>query len=140
MPLQWIPALRAAAAQVFMIAVAAAGGFGFEQLQIPAPWLSGAMIATVVLCALKIAPVMLNPIRDLAMLLAGLSMGASVTPDTLGALTSYPVSLALLALCMLALMAASTVALTRDLWMGSARRILRVRPWRADGGADHRSG
>lgn len=113
MPLQWIPALRAAAAQVFMIAVAAAGGFGFEQLQIPAPWLSGAMIATVVLCALKIAPVMLNPIRDLAMLLAGLSMGASVTPDTLGALTSYPVSLALLALCMLALMAASTVALTR---------------------------
>ena len=39
MPLQWMPALRAGAAQIFMVAMAGVGGFRLEQLQIPAPGL-----------------------------------------------------------------------------------------------------
>lgn len=107
------PGLRVAASQLYLVGAGLAGGWLFSLIQMPAAWLAGSMAATVVLCALRLAPPMLPTIREIAMLLAGLAMGVAVTPETLHALGAYPVSLALLAVCMVVIMAASSFALAR---------------------------
>jgi membrane AbrB-like protein len=96
-----------------MLAVAFAGGWIFLQVGMPAPWLSGAMIATAVLASLDLVPPLALPLRDLALLIAGVSMGASVTPESLGALGAYPASLVILAASVAGMMAASIGVLAK---------------------------
>lgn len=100
-----------------MLAVAFAGGWLFLLLGMPAPWLSGAMIATAVLASLDLVPPLAVPLRDLALLIVGVSMGASVTPESLDALGAYPASLVILAASVAGMMAASIGVLTKaGLW------------------------
>ncbi|MHB2165558.1 AbrB family transcriptional regulator [Alsobacter sp. R-9] len=105
--------LRGALAQAWPIGAALAGGWLCDRAGVAAPWLTGSMIATIVLGALRLAPPMVPTLRDLAMLLAGTTMGASVTPEAVSAIATFPVSLALLALGMITILASSTVILVR---------------------------
>lgn len=93
--------------------VAALGGFAFDWLGIPASWMSGALMATVLWGALGQARPMPGPLRDAAMLISGASMGASVTPEALAAIARYPLSLAALGVGVVAISGASTLWLTR---------------------------
>lgn len=75
------------------LAISAIGGGLAMLLHLPAGWLMGGALA-VTAAAMAGAPVGLpNPLRDLAFLLIGMSMGASVAPDSLSLIASWPVSL-----------------------------------------------
>lgn len=95
------------------LAVAFAGGAAFAWFGVPAAWLSGAMLASAVAASFRLFPPMAGPLRDASMLIAGVSLGMGVTPEALDALRSYPVSLTLLVVGMLAIMASSTFVLVR---------------------------
>lgn len=85
----------------------------FALAGLPAAWLAGSMVA-VATAALAGAPVaMPAPFRDAAFVLIGISMGAGVTPETLGQLRAWPVSLALLAASVAATLMAGTHYLER---------------------------
>lgn len=99
--------------QFGMVAAAAAGGWACAAVGVAAPWLSGAMIVTVLLGAFAAPPALDPRLRDLAMLLAGVAMGAAVTPEAVASIVRFPLSLALLALGIFAILAASTVVLVR---------------------------
>ncbi len=117
MSLPQLPVLaRAAAGQVALIVIALAAGWVFASLGLPVPWLSGSMVVTAVLAGLGVAPEMTSAMRDFALLVAGVSIGASVTPDTLGAFATYPISLVILSAGVVAIMLASTTALVLSGW------------------------
>lgn len=97
--------------QVGQILVAAAGGFVFHLLDVPAAWLSGSVVAVGLLCAARRAVPMAPGLADAAMLLAGTSMGAAATPEAMAAFARYPASLMLLALSVAA------VVITSGLWL-----------------------
>ena len=65
------------------LAVGFLGGLLFDRLGLPAPWISGAMVAVAVVSARWPLRDLHPGLRDLAMLLGGSTMGAAVTPETL---------------------------------------------------------
>jgi uncharacterized protein len=105
--------LRAAGWLAATLGVAAAGGAGFAALGLPAAWLTGAMLATAA-GALAGLPVGLPPgLRDLAFLLLGVSMGSTVTPETLDMMRAWPGSIALLVVSVVTTLAVSSFYLER---------------------------
>jgi uncharacterized protein len=80
--------------------IGAAGGAVLGLLRFPAGWLSGAIIA-VAAAALARRPVRIpDPLAQAAYVALGISLGASVTPDSLARMSSWPASLAILFLAM----------------------------------------
>jgi uncharacterized protein len=100
--LEGLPARAWQAGVLQALSIGALGGALFFALGMPAPWLSGAMLA-VAAAALAGLPVgMVDWLRRLAFIVLGFSMGTSVTPDILGQLQLWPASLAFLAACVAA--------------------------------------
>jgi membrane AbrB-like protein len=99
--------------QTVQFLVAALGGFAFHLLGIPAAWMSGAMVAVVILGAFGRSRPLPRPLADAAMLVSGATMGGGITPEALAAVTRYPASLALLVLAVAAGTGASMLWLTR---------------------------
>lgn len=93
--------------------MAGLGGYVFHRLGLPAAWLSGSVIAAVVWNVAGLGRPLSRPLADAAMLLSGASMGAGVTPEALAAVGRYPVSLMLLAVCVLVATAGSVEWLKR---------------------------
>ncbi len=90
-------------------ALAAAGGaLLFHVVGLPAPSLSGAMVGVALLLAAGRRAGMPAPIANAAMLMTGVAMGATVTPEMLGGVRQYPVSIAVFALSL-----ACTILLTQ---------------------------
>ena len=98
------------AAQVL---VAGLGGIFFHWLGVPAAWLSGSVVATVVWGAFGWGQPLPKGVVDAAMLVSGATMGASVTPEAVAAMARYPLSLVALVLGVFAISASSTLWLTR---------------------------
>lgn len=93
--------------------IALAGGGLFTLAGWPASWLMGAMVA-VAAAALAGLPVGLPPrLRDGAFVLLGISMGSSVTPESISAMRAWPASIALLAASIAATILVSSVYLQR---------------------------
>ena len=105
--------MTAILAQTVQFLVAALGGFAFHLLGIPAAWMSGAMVAVVILGAFGRSRPLPRPLADAAMLVSGATMGGGITPEALAAVTRYPASLALLVLAVAAGTGASMLWLTR---------------------------
>ncbi len=105
--------LGAVLVQAGQVLAAAAGGLAFDALGIPAAWLSGAVAAIVALGALGVARPLARPVADAGMLLAGVVMGAGITPQALEAMGRYPASLAILAVAIFAVTGASALYLVR---------------------------
>lgn len=78
------------------LAAGVSGALVFQALELPAAWLSGAMVGIVILMGFGLRPTFPDPMRDAGMLLAGCATGSSITPEMLEVLRHYPVSLALL--------------------------------------------
>ncbi|HUG63006.1 MAG TPA: AbrB family transcriptional regulator [Methylomirabilota bacterium] len=104
---------KALAYLALTLAVAAAGGAAFAAVDLPAGWLSGAMIAVAVAALFGLSADVPRRLRDLVFLILGVSMGAGVTPDVVEQLPTWPVSLAGLAVTMILVTAASYVYLRR---------------------------
>jgi membrane AbrB-like protein len=94
-------------------AAASAGALLFEALGVPAGALSGAMVGVCLLIALG-RPIRLAALlRNAALLVCGVTMGAAVTPEMLNALKTYPFSLATLVLSLAATMTVTAWFLRR---------------------------
>ncbi len=79
------------------LAIAAVGGAIFGLLNLPAGWLTGGMIA-VAIAALSRVPVEIpSPLRNVAFVVIGSFLGSSVSPELVGELPRWPISLAILA-------------------------------------------
>ena len=85
-------------AQCVTIAGAALGGAAIAAVGVPAGWLSGAMIGTALLAALRIAEPLTTPFRWAAMVSSGVAIGAAVTPQMLEKIAGYPISIAVMSL------------------------------------------
>jgi membrane AbrB-like protein len=80
--------------------IGAIGGAALGLAKFPAGWLSGAIIA-VAIAALARRPVRVPRILgQCANIVLGISLGASVTPDSVARMSAWPASLAVLALAM----------------------------------------
>lgn len=88
--------------------IGAMGGAIFHALGLPAPWISGAMLAVAGAALAGVRVGMIGWLRQLAFMVLGFSMGTSVTPTTLAKLALWPASLLFLA----ASVVATSVALS----------------------------
>jgi membrane AbrB-like protein len=84
-------------AVILTVVLAAVGGGLFHALDIPAGWLTGAMIAVAAGAMARVPLHMPAPVANGALVLLGISMGAGVTPDTLRQAAAWPLSLLVLA-------------------------------------------
>ncbi|WP_297107371.1 AbrB family transcriptional regulator [uncultured Devosia sp.] len=98
---------------VITLAVAAAGGGLAHVPGLPAGWLMGAALAVTIAAMLGAPMRMPDGLRNVVFVLIGMSMGASVAPDSLQLLGSWPVSLAALAIELVIIVAATGWMLTR---------------------------
>lgn len=95
------------------LACASAGGLAFFILGLPAPWMSGALVAVTVQ-VLAGAPAKLpEPLRFACFLVLGASMGTALTPDMIRQAATWPVSMALLGLSVVGVMGAVTLFLRK---------------------------
>ena len=76
------------------LVVSAIGGGIATLLGLPAGWLMGGALAVTGAAMAGVKVSMPSGLRDVAFVLIGMSMGASVAPDSLQLITSWPVSLA----------------------------------------------
>lgn len=97
--------------QIKLLGVAALGGFIFYLIGLPAPWLSGAMLFSGILVGTGKGPALARPLRDLAMLCSGVTLGAAVTAETLNAFARVPASLVILAITSFCAMMATGLVL-----------------------------
>jgi membrane AbrB-like protein len=100
-------------AHLAQIAVAAFGGLILQLLGVPAAWLSGAVVATVLWTSTGYARRLPQPVVDGAMLISGASMGATITPEAIAAMARYPSSLLTLAAGVIVISGASALWLVR---------------------------
>ncbi len=76
--------------------IAAAGGATFNALQLPAAWLSGAMVFVACATLARVPTLMPARLRDALFIMVGISMGAGVRPDVVERVGEWPVSMAML--------------------------------------------
>jgi membrane AbrB-like protein len=88
--------------------IAAAGGFTFTWIGFPAGLVSGSMLATAV-AALIGRPIRVPlPLARVCFVLVGILLGAVVTPETLRGIATWPLSIALLSVCSVCMIVATT--------------------------------
>lgn len=80
------------------LAISAAGGGIATLLALPAGWLMGGALAVTAAAMFGLPVGMPDRVRDVSFVLIGMTMGASVAPDSLTLIASWPISLAALAL------------------------------------------
>ena len=100
----------------FTVLAALAGGAAVGGVGAPAGWLSGAMLGVAALAATGRATPLPSSLQQAAIALAGVGMGSGLTPATLHTLARYPLSLAVMALALVAMTGASFATLRR--WRG----------------------
>lgn len=105
--------MRIVFAHLVQILIAALGGLVLDAAGVPAAWLSGSALATLLWGWSGRAKPMPRPLIDAAMLISGASMGAAVTPAAIAAMARYPSSLVLLVIAVFAISGASAFWLTR---------------------------
>lgn len=92
--------MRLLGRELLVIALAAAGGAAFLWFGIPAPWLSGGMVAVVAVGMMRPPtrplPVLRRPWFEGTMLLSGAMIGSAATPEALAVAARYPGSIAVL--------------------------------------------
>ncbi len=86
------------------LAIGVVGGAIFAALGLPAPWLSGPILATA--CAALAGAKLGLPrgVREIALIVFGVTIGAAVRPDTLAGLARWPAALIGLAVAVPAIM------------------------------------
>jgi membrane AbrB-like protein len=95
----------------FTLAAGTAGAFAMHVLHFPAAWLSGSMLLVAAL-ALARAPLFLpEPVRQLVWVMLGISIGSGFTPEILGKMLHWPLSIAGLGVTILFGIAASATFL-----------------------------
>lgn len=84
---------------LWTLAIGFAGGLAFFVLGLPAPWLSGPGTATAIASLAGFKVVVPKPLRLVALVFLGILAGSAVTPETLGQMGRWPLSIIGLAVC-----------------------------------------
>jgi hypothetical protein len=108
-----MPLLAALTPPFITILIAALGGLAATLLGLPAGWLMGGALAVTVAAMAGVPVAMPGRLRDVAFVLIGMSMGASVAPDSLTLLRSWPISLLGLAVELVVIIALTGWMLTK---------------------------
>jgi hypothetical protein len=108
-----MPLLAALTPPFITILIAALGGLAATLLGLPAGWLMGGALAVTVAAMAGVPVAMPGRVRDVAFVLIGMSMGASVAPDSLTLLRSWPISLLGLAVELVVIIALTGWMLTK---------------------------
>lgn len=114
------PVIHRAAPVLGQIGLASLFGWLFHLAGIPAAWLSGAVIGAIAWGLTGSRARLPRWLVDAAMVLAGVVMGAGITPEAVAAVAAYPVSIVLLVLAI--------VVVT----FACAQFLIRVHGWRRD--------
>ena len=93
--------------------VATAGAWLATVLSIPASWMCGAMIAVTAVSFGRLDTRLPVPLVEFSFLLIGIALGAGLTPELLGSIGAWPLSLAALLLTVVAVTAGSRWYLVR---------------------------
>jgi uncharacterized protein len=101
---------------VVTMAIAAAGGALFEALSMPAGWLAGGILAVAVASFAGVATEVPRTVRAPIFLFLGIFAGSGVRPETMEQIVTWPVSFAILALCVPLVILASYAWLRRARW------------------------
>ncbi len=99
---------RPIGAEALTVACGAAGALLFAWLRVPGGAMSGSVIAVATLSAFGRAAPISAPLRILALVTMGVAIGAVVGPDTFSNIAAYPLSIALMGLCVVAMTLVST--------------------------------
>ena len=78
------------------IAIGVAGGAIFDLLNLPLPWMMGAMAATGSLTLAKVEMAIDSRLRTLMILVLGVFLGSAFSPEILDRIALWPISLAAL--------------------------------------------
>ncbi|GGF75785.1 membrane protein [Azorhizobium oxalatiphilum] len=105
--------LRRLQAAVLTVVLGGAGGALFAWLDLPAPWMSGALVATSIWAVAGKPLAVPDPLRGLTFVVLGASMGGALTPDALKQAAAWPISMAFLALSVAAVVAGCTLYFRR---------------------------
>lgn len=106
------------------LSLSAIGGLVATMLGLPAGWMVGGVLAVTAGTMLGLPIAMPDWLRDLTFLLIGMSMGASVAPDSLSLIASWPVSIAALAIELVLIIAATGWMLARFFKLDTATAYL----------------
>lgn len=87
------PAVTRFIAILITLCASALGGLAFHLLGLPAPWLSGGVLAVAVLALKRWGGPVPRPLFNASMILLGASMGVSVTPETVSRIGTWPGSM-----------------------------------------------
>ncbi len=90
------------------LAISAAGGLAFGLGGVPAGYVSGSLTAVAAAGLIGRPTFVPAPLVRLVLFALGVVLGAAVTPATLTGVATWPLSIAMLALCMVALFAATS--------------------------------
>src|SRR6202035_3754897 len=103
-----LPSRRVLAETAETLAVALAGGLTFTYLGLPAGLVSGSALAVATAALLGRAVPMPLALARICYVVVGILLGAVVTPETLRGVTTWPVSIALLVVCSVVMMLATS--------------------------------
>ncbi|MGR7994158.1 AbrB family transcriptional regulator [Xanthobacter sp. ZOL 2024] len=106
-------AVQQGLAALATLGAGALGGAVFWWLGLPAGWISGALVFTLVLALAGVQVAVPEGLRFVAFIILGTSMGTVLTPDMLVRAGSWPISMACLAASVVGSMLAGVLFLTR---------------------------
>ncbi len=98
---------------LFTLAVAAIGGTIFGLLNLPAGWLTGGMVAVAIAALVGVEVGIPAALRNVAFVVIGSFLGSSVSPELVGELPKWPISLAVLVVNLVVLQWAAQIFLVR---------------------------
>ena len=93
--------------QALTMAVASAGGLGFQAAGIPGGAMSGSVLIVALLAYFGWATPIGTVLRIAAMAITGMSVGSAIDPETLRNMGNYPASIAIMAVCVVAITTSS---------------------------------
>lgn len=105
--------IRAGLAALVTLGAGAVGGALFFWLGLPAAWISGALVATIILAVAGFQVTVPESLRFCAFIILGTSMGTVLTPEMLARAGSWPISMACLAASVAGTMIGGVLFLTR---------------------------
>lgn len=105
-----------------------AGGAAAAAAGLPAPWLAGSLVATIIAVALQVRLTLPEPLRKAAFILLGLQTGLSVTPETVERAQHWPASLVVLAVTVIIIVWACMLLLRRRFGWSAATALFASLP------------
>jgi membrane AbrB-like protein len=114
--------------QLATVAAGACGSALFLWLAVPGGGISGAMLVVTLMTVFGLAVRIEGGLRTIAMVASGVTLGAAVTPETLRGITTYPGSLAIMAVGVAATTLAGTAFLCVFAGWSRATALLATSP------------